>query len=75
MNMQDLWNNIKRPILEIRAIKEREAVQVKCTENILNKIAEFFPNLENVLCRYRSLLGQKTDNTSKNQLKDIITKV
>ena len=45
-NIQEIWDNIKRPNLRIIGIEEGE-VQLKSTENIFNKIIEeSFPNLK-----------------------------
>ena len=46
-NIQEIWNTMKRPNLGIIGVEEWEELQVKGTENILNKIIEEnFPNLK-----------------------------
>ncbi|MFU1867910.1 RBD-like domain-containing protein [Enterococcus faecium] len=45
-NIQEIWDNVKRPNLRIIGIEEGEEIQLKGTENIFNKIIEEnFPNL------------------------------
>lgn len=45
-NIQEIWNNVKRPNLRILGIEEGEETHVKRAENIFNKlIEENFPNL------------------------------
>jgi hypothetical protein len=46
-NMQDLWDTIKTPSLEIMGIEEEKEVQTKGINNLFNKIiAENFPNIK-----------------------------
>jgi folate-binding Fe-S cluster repair protein YgfZ len=48
--MQEFTDSIKRPILRIMGIEEREYVQAQVTHNIFNKIiTENFPNLEKAM--------------------------
>jgi hypothetical protein len=42
--LQDQWNTIKRPNLQIMGIEEGEEEQAKGIQNIFDKIAESFPN-------------------------------
>jgi hypothetical protein len=45
--MQDLWDTIKTPSLEIMGIEEEKEVQTKGINNLFNKIiAENFPNIK-----------------------------
>jgi hypothetical protein len=45
--MQELCDSIKRPILRIMQMEEREEVQAKSIGNMLSKIiTENFPNFE-----------------------------
>jgi hypothetical protein len=46
-NMQDIWDTMKRPNLQIMGVEEREEIQTKGIDNLFNRIiAENFPNLE-----------------------------
>jgi uncharacterized coiled-coil protein SlyX len=46
-NMQDVWDTIKRPNLQIMHIEEGEEIQTKVIDKLFNNIiAENFPNLE-----------------------------
>jgi hypothetical protein len=48
--MKELSNSIKRPELRIMGIEEREEVQAKEIQNIINKIIpKHSPNLKKVL--------------------------
>jgi hypothetical protein len=48
-NMQDIWDTMKRPNLQISGIEEGKEIQAKGTDNLFNNIiAENFPNLEKV---------------------------
>jgi hypothetical protein len=44
--MQELTDSIKRTNLRIMGIEEGEKVQAKGIHNIVNKITDYFPNLE-----------------------------
>jgi hypothetical protein len=45
--MQDLWDTIKTPSLEIMGIEEEKEVQTKGINNLFNKIiAENFTNIK-----------------------------
>jgi hypothetical protein len=46
-NMQDIWDTIKRPNLQIMGVEEGREIQTKGIDNLFNRIiAEKFPNLE-----------------------------
>jgi hypothetical protein len=46
-NMQDIWDTMKRPNLQIMGIEEGEMIQTKGTDNLFHRIiAENFPNLK-----------------------------
>ena len=46
-NIQEIWDNVKRPNIRIIGIEEGEETQLKGAENIFNKIIEEnFPNLK-----------------------------
>jgi hypothetical protein len=55
--MEDICDNIKRPILCLMGIKEREVVQAKGIGNIFNKII-VEKSQQKCLTRYRKSLGQ-----------------
>jgi hypothetical protein len=53
-NMQDIWDTMKRPNLQMMGVEEGEKIQAKGIDNLLNRIiAENFPNLkrESPSCR------------------------
>jgi chromosome segregation ATPase len=46
-NMQDIWDTMKRPNLQIMGVEEGEEIQTKGPDNLFNRvIAENIPNLE-----------------------------
>jgi hypothetical protein len=46
-NIQDIWNTMKKPNLQITCVEEGEVKQTKGTDNLFNRIiAENFPNLK-----------------------------
>jgi hypothetical protein len=45
--MQDIWETMRRPNLQIMGVEEGEEIQTKGIDNLFNRIiAENFPNLE-----------------------------
>jgi hypothetical protein len=46
-NMQAIWDIMKKPILQIISVEEREEIQTKGINNLFNTIiAENIPNLK-----------------------------
>ena len=65
-NIQEIWDNMKRPNLRIIGVEEGE-LQVKGPENIFNKmIEENFPNLKN-LWRYKKITDHQIDSIKKQK--------
>jgi hypothetical protein len=62
--MQDIWDTIKRPNLQIMRVEEGEEIQTKSIDKVFNRIiAESFPNLE----KERVSQGQETYITLNHQ--------
>jgi uncharacterized coiled-coil protein SlyX len=62
-DMQDIWDTIKRPNLQIMGIEEGEEIQTKGIDNLFNRIiAENFPNLKKVT-QVRKLTEHQTIRT------------
>ena len=60
-NIQEIWDIIKKPNLRIIGVEEGEELQIKCPENIFNKIIEEnFPNLKSNI----PIKVQEADRTS-----------
>lgn len=41
-NIQEIWDPMNRPSIRILGMEEGENIQLKCPENILNKIVRKF---------------------------------
>jgi hypothetical protein len=65
-NMQDIWDTIKRPNLQIMGVEEGKEIQTKGIDNLFNRIiAEKFPNLKKESPRCRKFTKHQTIRTKK----------
>lgn len=73
-HIQKIQDTMKRPTLRVIVIQVGEKSQVKCTENILNKLGENSSNLKTKVhiniqeaCRISNRLEQKLKTTNKQK--------
>jgi hypothetical protein len=74
-NMQDIWDTMNRPNLQIKSIEGKE-MENKGIDNLLDRIIlENFPNLERVIQVQKAYRMSKHQGKKRSTLRHVIIKI